>query len=349
MKATNSYFFCMTTALMQSLSSHSQTERHLLLSRHETYLKWSIKNHIFCILQWGIKQHQRCIYPWIQKNMESMQQKEQFKCSKITSSVVYFQSNFSYATMGTTPTSVWKLSQHAPYCTSWPIKINIALHDNHNFNFQPWVKPGCKAVTHNHAQKELIHGTLDQQRSLSMLPSKFLNHTKGPTMGLYYVNSWGTIYWNYQTKKHKSKRIIQTSPSIGSNYMGQHSSAPATPTVPTASTALYSPTHNDTVTRMTQMHQQHTHSNTAIMPTMQCILPDEPKQSPHLQHQIITQNDDPMAVNFFQHQVWHNYLQHPYVILPPQTISNIPSVEQYAKPEKGETITTYKKLAQNFW
>ncbi len=76
--------------------------------------------------------------------------------------------------------------------------------------------------------------------------------------------------------------------------------------------------------------------------------PNGPQQSPWLQQTIITQDDDdnPMAINFIQHQVWHNPLEH----LPFRKIEGTPSFEHYFSspvihPQKDETITSYERLA----
>ncbi len=106
-----------------------------------------------------------------------------------------------------------------------------------------------------------------------------------------------------------------------------------------------------------QIHQRCTCSNSPIMPTTPSMapttLPYEPKQSPCLQHHIITQDDEdyPMAINFIQHQFWRNHPHHLHLTLPPQTIDNMPLVKHYANPvihpETGETITSYEKLANH--
>ncbi len=128
-------------------------------------------------------------------------------------------------------------------------------------------------------------------------------------------------------------------------------------TTPTASTTSYSPTHKGNVKMTQKIHQHHTCMNTPIMPTepptTPITQPIQSQQSLHLQHNIITQDDEdnPMAINFIQHQVLYNHIPHLHMTAPLQLINNISLVKHYTNPlihpERGEAITSYEKLAND--
>ncbi len=67
----------------------------------------------------------------------------------------------------------------------------------------------------------------------------------------------------------------------------------------------------------------------------------------------MTQDDknNPMAINFIQHQVWKNHPQHLHVTLLHQKIDKVSLVEHYANPvihpEMGERITSYETLVDD--
>ncbi len=150
--------------------------------------------------------------------------------------------------------------------------------------------------------------------------SKFLHYSKH---GFYYRNCCRITNWNYETKQRKCKRTSKYLLVLEKLRKSSNSQWVITRVVntnePTAPTASHSLTHNETVKMTPQTYQYHACRNTSIMTTTPSItpsaLPPELQISPFLQYHIITQDvkDNPMTINFINHQVWHNHSQHLHV------------------------------------
>ncbi len=97
-----------------------------------TCLATCIKSHTFSLGQRSIKYHQRFLYPrihWLSicstKNIDLKQQKEKFKLSIITSSVVYSQqTQILLCNYGANYYIKLRTPQNALYCIWWTIQIS---------------------------------------------------------------------------------------------------------------------------------------------------------------------------------------------------------------------------------
>ncbi len=175
-------------------------------------------------------------------------------------------------------------------------------------------------ITCNHGHQEVLN--LQGDKFLS----KFCTIPK-VNMTIYYINCQWTTCWNYPVVQKKIKRIIKTSPSIGTTeqnhwiqpmqllqgwmHLWHHRLYPPHNTHPHTKTLwkwCYKPSSNK-YTTIFQSWPYITLTNIFIAP------PNESWCSPSLQNNIITQQDEdnPIDINFIKNQVWHNYLQHQHL------------------------------------
>lgn len=244
----NMYLLCTTISIVNIVRPIPNSKASTIVSTVQDICNmldkkyWKPKFEALNTIKEFCSTNQSTINLSIQKNVESMQMKVQFKPVKyFISGLCSNDSNFpmqlrcQLIPQAKDSFEMLLIAQDGPSKSAYKI-----VHGKHNLNAQPLAIAGCKTIVHEHplfctsqgprgtdawyTRPAKDHYQCHQRyimetnmywicKGVTFVPKTFY-HTQALTMGLYCSDSWRTLYWYYQTQQRGSKRAIKASPSI---------------------------------------------------------------------------------------------------------------------------------------